>query len=212
MLEKNSCPLCLGPSVFYHTDKKRSYFYCTDCALVFVPKSFHLNSEQEKLVYDQHQNHIYDLNYRQFLSRAYQPLHARLSGNAIGLDFGCGPGPALAEMFRESGCEMSVYDFYYFPDKAVLTGQYDFITATEVIEHLSEPGTVLDDLWSILKPGGYLALMTKRVQGKAEFVNWHYKNDPTHICFFHEDSFRMLAKKWDAELEITSEDVVIFKK
>lgn len=212
MLQVDCCPLCCGLVEFYFADKKRHYCRCLNCRLVFVPKQFHLGCDEEKSVYDLHENNVFDPQYRQFLSRIFQPMKARLPTHGKGLDFGCGPGPALAEMFRESGFLMNLYDLYYFSDASVLDEQYDFVVSTEVIEHLSDPMVVLDRIWQILKPGGLLGLMTKRVKDKAAFINWHYKNDPTHICFFHEDSFRHLEKKWGASLEIISNDVVIFKK
>lgn len=42
-------------------------------------------------------------------------------------------------MLEEAGHNMALYDIYYHPDTAVLEKQYDFMTATEVIEHLYHP-------------------------------------------------------------------------
>ena len=206
------CPLCGGYSSLYCVDKSRQYYCCSRCQLVFVPKHFHLNSEQEKAEYDKHQNVVDDKGYRRFLSRLYEPVSKRIKPKSRGLDFGCGPGPALAQMFTESGCSMALYDVFYSPDKAVLAQTYHFITATEVVEHLSNPALVLDQIWSLVEPGGLLGLMTKRVKDQLAFSAWHYKNDPTHICFFHEKTFRFLAEKWDCNLSIIADDVVIFEK
>ena len=73
----------------------------------------------------------------------------RLPSGAKGLDFGSGPGPALACMLRESGYEVALYDSFYEPDEAVLNDRYDFICATEVVEHLSRPGWELHRLCRI---------------------------------------------------------------
>lgn len=78
---------------------------------------------------------------------------------------------------------MDIYDPYYAPNEFFKTKKYDFITATEVVEHLAEPGSALDHLWSLINRGGWLAIMTKRVTSLEAFANWHYKNDPTHISF-----------------------------
>ena len=80
-----------------------------------------------------------------------------------GLDFGSGPGPTLSIMFREAGYPMEIYDYFYAPNTDVLNNQYDFITATEVIEHLRHPIQTLNLLWKILKPGGVLGIMTETV-------------------------------------------------
>ena len=39
--------------------------------------------------------------YRSFLGRLAIPLQAKLSSGDTGLDFGCGHGPALADMLEE---------------------------------------------------------------------------------------------------------------
>ena len=75
---------------------------------------------------------------------------------------------------------MNLYDPLYSQEDGVLSKRYDFITASEVVEHLHHPARDLDRLWSILKPGGWLGLMTKLALGKTDFANWHYKNDLTH--------------------------------
>ena len=46
----------------------------------------------------------------------------------MGLDFGCGPGPALADMMQSEGNEMEIYDPFCFPNQDALSKTYDFIT------------------------------------------------------------------------------------
>lgn len=207
------CPLCANAAtVSYWQDKRRDYCCCPVCGTVFVPPAFHLTAEREKAEYDLHRNDVSDPGYRRFLARMAAPLLARLPVPAQGLDFGCGPGPALAAMLREAGHSCALYDLYYFPDEQVLRTRYDFITATEVVEHLANPRAVLARLWACLKPGATLALMTKRVQDAEAFRHWHYKNDPTHITFFSVGSFAWLAQHWGATLELIDSDVVFFTK
>ena len=131
---------------------------------------------------------------------------------ASGLDFGCGPGPALVAMGREAGYQMAGYDKFYADFPELLARQYDFITSTEVIEHIAEPRTVLAQLWDCLKPGGLLVLQTQRVLGDERFKNWRYRHDPTHIVFFAEASFRVLAASWQAELSFPHADVAVLQK
>lgn len=208
----HACPLCNTPSTAFHDDGKRPYFQCPDCELVHVPRAWQLDSQAEKAVYDQHENQVQDPGYRAFLSRLADPLLERLPASSRGLDFGCGPGPALAAMLREQGHEVALYDLYYAPHEEVFKQQWDFITATEVVEHLGQPRVELERLWQCLKSGGWLALMTKRVTSPQAFATWHYKNDPTHISFFSESTFEWLAAHWQAELEIVANDVVILRK
>lgn len=213
MSEGLHCPLCGGQQVppFYR-DQRRAYRRCDECALVFVPREFFLSRERERAEYDLHENRVGDPHYRQFLSRLARPLVARLHQGARGLDFGCGPAPALAEMLRERGFEVALYDSFYLPDGRVLTDTYDFVCATEVVEHLHRPGPELAGLWSLLAPGGWLGIMTKLVRDRAAFAKWHYKNDLTHVSFFSEQTWNWWARKQGASLEIIGADVILLRR
>jgi SAM-dependent methyltransferase len=209
-----NCPLCRGSSVEpFHRDRRREYLRCSDCRLVFVPPTQYLDAAAERAEYDLHQNDPADPRYRRFLGRLAEPLLASMPPRSQGLDFGCGPGPALARMLVEAGQQVALYDPFYAPDESLLQQRYDFITATEVVEHLHRPGEELDRLWQLLRPGGgVLGLMTKLVIDAEAFARWHYKNDPTHVCFFSRDTFDWLARRWGAGLRIIGTDVILLTR
>ncbi|SDT97902.1 class I SAM-dependent methyltransferase [Halopseudomonas salegens] len=206
------CPLCRQATQFACRDRRRPYFHCAHCAMVHVAAPWHLSASDERAQYDLHDNQVDDPAYRRFLSRLTEPLLARLPDGATGLDFGCGPGPALATMLHEQGHPTAVYDIYYAPDNSVFEQQWDFITSTEVVEHLARPLEELQRVWQCLKPGGWLGIMTKRVSDLHAFAHWHYKNDPTHVSFFSEQSFVWLAQRWQATLDVVGPDVVLLQK
>ncbi len=207
------CPLCDSEKhQHFHSDARRSYRRCDRCQLVFVPPAYFLSLEQERAEYLLHENDPTDPGYRRFLSRLTEPLLSLLSAHASGLDFGCGPGPALAEMLRERGHSVALYDPFFFSDPAPLGASYDFITATEVAEHLHSPGPVLSGLWQKLRPGGLLAVMTKLVVDAEAFSGWHYKNDPTHVCFFSRDTWGWWAKTYGASLHFYGADVIVLQR
>ncbi|TDO01488.1 class I SAM-dependent methyltransferase [Halomonas ventosae] len=208
-----TCPLCASTDTgHFHRDGRRDYHRCGHCALVFVPPAQRLGLVNERKVYDQHENTPHDPGYRRFLSRLYEPLRMRLSPSAQGLDFGSGPGPTLSVMFEEAGHPMAIYDPFYAPDVSVLEQSYDFITASEVAEHLFAPGRELARLADLLSVGGWLGLMTKRVTTPEAFMRWHYILDPTHVVFFSEATFRWLADELEMHVEFPAADVVLFHK
>lgn len=207
------CPLCHRPGApLFFEDRRRRYHRCDQCRLVFVPPGQRLGPDAEKAEYDLHRNSPDDAGYRGFLGRLFEPVCQRLGGEGSGLDFGSGPGPTLSIMFEEAGYRMRVYDPFYAPDLSAFEYSYDFITATEVAEHLHYPGRELERLWQCLRPGGLLGIMTKLVIDRNAFVQWHYKNDPTHVCFFSRETFRWVAGKWDASLAFYGSDVILIEK
>ena len=207
------CPLCQAENTIkIYADKDREYLQCQTCQLVFVPSIHYLSADDEKARYNTHQNSPDDPKYRAFLSRLFIPMQNRLAPGSHGLDFGSGPGPTLSVMFEEAGHSMAIYDHFYALNHAVLDTSYDFITATEVVEHLHHPRLELDHLWAILKPGGILGIMTRLVPDHEAFAQWYYKNDPTHVCFFSRTTFEWLATQWQAALTFEDHDVMLFPK
>lgn len=97
-------------------------------------------------IYDLHRNDPDDGDYRNFLARLVTPLMQRLHPGMEGLDYGYGPGPALAQMLTEAGMRMALYDPFYAPDTAVLNRTYDFVTCTETAEHFRRPGRGLETI------------------------------------------------------------------
>ena len=207
------CPLCKDKNTIkIYADKDREYLQCQTCQLIFVPPTLFLSADEEKARYDTHQNSPDDPKYRAFLDRLFIPMQNRLAPGSRGLDFGSGPGPTLSVMFEEAGHSMAIYDHFYALNPTVLDTSYDFITATEVVEHLHHPRQELDRLWETLKHGGILGIMTQLVPNHEAFAEWYYKRDPTHVCFFSHTTFEWLATHWQATLTFDSNDVMFFEK
>ena len=208
------CPLCQHQQTqLFCTDKRRDYFQCLQCFLVFADRTTLLTAEQEKAQYDLHRNELDDPGYRKFLSRLSVPLLNTLTPEQTnGLDFGCGPGPLLAKILNEAGKQMHLWDPFYAPEPEALQRYYHFVSCTEAIEHFVHPAKEWRLWLNLLLPQGVLALMTKRYIDQDSFSSWHYKNDPTHISFFHQRTFEFLAQRDRLELEFPADDVVIFKK
>ena len=213
MKKVDFCPLCKksGTNILFK-DKHRLYKKCSNCGLVYVPPEFRLSPKKEKERYDLHTNSPYDLNYRRFLNKLFEPMEKFISPNSKGLDFGSGPGPTLSLMFEEKGHKMEVYDYFYANDFSVFDKTYDFITASEVLEHLFNPSKELNKLWQCLKPNGHLGIMTKLMPKEDEFAAWYYKNDPAHVCFFSKNSFEWIGSQWLSKPLFICNDIIIFTK
>lgn len=213
-----SCTLCGSKDIihFYKDTSKTygsDYFQCKRCKLIFAPPKDQPSAGDEFARYETHENDPKDEGYRNFLSQLFDPLEAQLTPGSKGLDFGSGPGPTLHLMFEEQGYPMNIYDPFYDDDVTVFDDHYDFITATEVVEHLFTPGDELERLWNCLQPGGYLGIMTKIAQNdRQHFADWHYRLDLTHVTFYTRETFEWIANQWNATVEFHGNRVIIFQK
>ena len=207
------CPLCAsGDPGHYHEDRHRTYLSCPNCHLVFVPKAHHLTPSAEKNEYDLHTNDPEDPGYRRFLSRLSRPLLERLDPGQKGLDFGCGPGPVLHQLLEDHGHTMDLYDPFYARNTDVFSNIYDFITATEVVEHLHHPGREFDRLFELMRSGGWLGIMTKLILDKVSFSRWHYIRDLTHVCFYSRTTFEYIAQRYHTSLTFIGDDVILLQQ
>lgn len=208
------CTLCHANAAYFCEDKRRQFYCCGCCGLIFADPTATLSSDEEKKLYDFHQNDPSDLRYRRFLSQLSLPLLNKLDHGMRGLDYGCGPGPTLNLLLEQEGMSVSLYDCFYFPDKTVLNTSYDFVTATEVVEHFNAPARDWRVLTDVLKPGGWLGVMTWMFTDANvdQFIRWSYKGDPTHISFYTPKTMRWIAQWLGLELHPVSDRVVLFKK
>ncbi|MFH7326789.1 class I SAM-dependent methyltransferase [Desulfurivibrio sp. C05AmB] len=207
------CPVCRagGPQPFLSVGD-RDYRRCPTCAATLLEPGQRPGPALEYRHYLQHENDPADPAYRRFLARLAEPLLLRLAPGARGLDYGCGPGPALAAMLAEAGHPTALYDPFFCPDPAPLEQTYDFITCTEAIEHFHRPAAEFDRLGQLLRPGGWLAVMTCFQTDDARFAVWHYRQDPTHVVFYREATLRLLAAQRGWSCEIPAKDVALMRK
>lgn len=207
-----ACPVCLaaGPLPF-QTVGERRYWRCAACQARFLDPAQRPDLATERACYRDHDNDAGDPGYRRFLARLAGPLLARLAPGSRGLDYGCGPGPALAAMLIEAGHEVALYDPLFAPNRAPLAGCYDFVTCSETAEHFHRPAEEFDRLAAMLRPGGWLALMTCFQTDDARFADWHYRRDPTHVVFYREATFRHLAARRGWRCEIPAKDIALLR-
>ncbi len=190
----------------------RAYHRCPVCAVRFLDPAQRPAIAQEHAHYRTHRNAVDDPGYRRFLSRLASPLMARLAPGARGLDYGCGPGPALAAMLGEAGHAVALYDPLFAPDPAPLQHLHDFITCTEVAEHFHHPAAEFARLRALVRPGGWLAVMTCFQTEDARFAGWQYRADPTHVIFYRAATFRHMARAWNWRCAVPVKDVALFQR
>jgi 2-polyprenyl-3-methyl-5-hydroxy-6-metoxy-1,4-benzoquinol methylase len=188
----------------------RAFLRCRICNLVFVDTIYHLSASAEKKRYETHENIPFDVRYLKHLSRLIDPVVGLLSPGSHGIDFGCGPGPAVSRIMSSKGFSVENYDPFFADDKTLLCRIYDFLISTEVIEHLRYPSEEFRLIKSIVKKGGIIGIMTNFSDGK-DLSDWFYTRDPTHIAFYSQKTFYWIAKRFKLDIETIKDPLAIFR-
>ncbi len=189
----------------------RDFFDCAKCGLLFLDPTRRPAPAEERARYEEHRNDPRDPGYRRFLERLLTPLVRRLAPGAEGLDFGCGPGPAMVPMLRARGFAAEGYDPFFAPRRELLERRWDFVTCTEVIEHFHHPAREFEQLAGLVRPGGLLAVMTDPVTPVVDLASWYYLRDPTHVSLYRAETFRWIAEARGWSLERPDPRVAIFR-
>ncbi len=207
------CPVCrAGRSSRLLEVERRCYWRCPECLATFLQPDQRPDRKAEKDEYDQHRNSVNDPGYRAFLAPAARALSDRVAAGGQILDYGCGPGPALAAMLTEHGYNVSLYDPIYQPDTAALGRRYDAITCTEVVEHFHHPAEEFRHLNDLLRPNGWLIVMTRFQTDDARFARWHYRRDPTHVVFYRPQTFAAVGRQLNWEVQCKPPQLALIRK
>ncbi|GBF49320.1 putative methyltransferase [Leptospira ryugenii] len=150
---------------------------------------YHPSQIQEKTRYLEHNNRLDDLGYQNFLKPLIDYVCLHTGQNEIGLDFGCGTVPIASHLLQKKGYQMWSYDPYFFPETKALEQRYDFLVASEVIEHFRKPRDEFFRMKSLLKEKAQLFFMTSLFEEGMDFQKWYYKDDQTHLFFYEKRAF-----------------------
>ena len=117
---------------------------------------------------------------------------------------GVEPAKEAAQAARESGLKVS---HGFLEELNLPENSFDVMTVFEVIEHLKDPLSLLNECKRLLKPKGILVIRTGNTDSWTVKVlkgKWHYFNlnkHGGHISFFNKRSMLVLAQKTGFHLE-----------
>lgn len=190
------CRLCKNPTTAFHKTKKRHYFQCTVCKAIQLHEDNYLTLEQEKDRYKNHENNVNDKGYQQFVTPIVESILKNHTLKQQGLDFGSGTGPVITKLLQEQGYSIRTYDPFFDNNQSALEQKYDYIACCEVVEHFHDPAKEFQLLKSLLKPNGKLYCKTDVYTNDIDFPTWYYKNDPTHVFFYHPETLEWIRAKY----------------
>jgi SAM-dependent methyltransferase len=125
------------------------------------------------------------------------------------LDYGCGAG-GLVEFLRARGVTGAVgfEQGWALPrlvergtpvitgDLEQYRGQFDVVTAIEVVEHALDPVDELRRIGSLLKPGGLLFLTTGNAEPyRGRIAKWRYVLPEVHLSYFEPATLALALEK-----------------
>ena len=94
-----------------------------------------------------------------------EPL-ARLGAKVMGMD----ASPEVIAVAREHAAQHGLDIDYRAGDVQELEGQFDLVTAMEVVEHVAEPGAFVAALAKRLAPGGLLIMSTPNATAMSRLL------------------------------------------
>jgi 2-polyprenyl-3-methyl-5-hydroxy-6-metoxy-1,4-benzoquinol methylase len=146
------------------------------------------------------------------ISRAVEDLTGRR--DVTWLDYGCGLG-GLVRYARRHGFD-HVFGFdegfsaswmaqHGIPvlsadELATREGQFDIVTAIEVVEHVTDPVAVMSHITSLLKPGGLFLLTTGNAEPhRGDLTTWSYVHPDIHIAYYEPRTLEALYRRCGLE-------------
>jgi SAM-dependent methyltransferase len=100
-----------------------------------------------------------------------------------------------SEQLRERGFVVHTGKIYDDDIGEAVSGRFDYVVATEVIEHDLNPMKFVSGMFDALRPGGRACLTTGNFDGMvARFkgAKWYYIDPPAHVVFYTPRSARRL--------------------
>jgi hypothetical protein len=198
------CHLCQASATFFYSGKYGKYFRCETCHGIFLAPEYFPTALAEKKRYEKHSQDVTNPGYQEFVTPLVQAIIKNQTPQEHGLDFGCGRQSIIQYLLQPAGFELALYDPYFKNNPELLNRKYDFIVCSEVIEHFQNPAKEFKLLHSLLNPGGSLYCLTDIYTEKTDFKNWYYKNDPTHVFFYHPETIKFIQEQFgfaDYQLE-----------
>lgn len=205
------CTLCNTETIFLENIHLKTYYNCPNCKGILMNPANFVSISEEITRYKTHNNDVYDSGYQNFVKPIVNSVLTDLNITDQGLDFGCGTGPVITKLLRDKKYNITTYDPFFDNNLAALKTTYNFIVCCEVIEHFHNPFKEFKLLKSLLKPNGKLYCMTDIYNETINFKNWYYKNDETHVFFYHKHTFDWIKNNFGFSKVTVKNRLIIFE-
>lgn len=211
-MASDRCTLCssVETRTIFEIEKRR-FVECSNCDLLFCSPARTISVQEEIERYLAHENCFTNQGYVQHLERLVLRLVPHLAEGSRGIDFGCGHTPVLSMLFEQNGFIMENYDPFFKIAPTNPETKYDFLSCSEVVEHFESPRSEFMYMKSLVKPKGFMAVMTNLREGERRVPSWWYLKDPTHTCFYSAATFKYISQVLSLEVISIDDDVTILQ-
>ncbi|MBR9728617.1 class I SAM-dependent methyltransferase [Shewanella intestini] len=207
------CPLCTHQANFFIQDKKRAYYLCPHCGLVFAAPNSHVLPNIERQRYARAQEISKQKSLSQFIFPLLEHIAQQQPNQTLsGLNFGRVLDSNSLEQITQAGHILNQYDPFFAANQEVLNQQYDFVCCYRVFEHFRSPQKEWRLLSQLVRPNGWLAISTPLLNNLQQFEKWHYKTNPTHVSFYQQLTFEYMATNASFTLLFASKDFILMQK
>lgn len=215
------CPCC-GSDQEKHSPFYKyplfSYVKCSVCGLVFqnpqpVFDDLSKRYDDEYFGYEiENEENFLSLMLKGLIDIGFKELDFSETGKSV-LDIGCATGRLLYYLkqkgWETAGVEICSLAAEYGNEKRDVNisvkpleencfagGSFSFIHASHLIEHLNKPAQFMDEIFRILKPGGYTALVTPNIDGfQSRLFKEKWRSAiPDHMFLFSKKTLIKMAE------------------
>jgi 2-polyprenyl-6-hydroxyphenyl methylase/3-demethylubiquinone-9 3-methyltransferase len=176
------------------------YHRCGSCGFLFTIAFDHFTPAQFSAFIYNDAYPLVDPDFDNVRPRHNEQLLLRNFGEAAGrlrvLDYGGGTG-LLAKRLREQGVNADSYDPFY-DASARPHGQYDLVTAFEVMEHTTTPYDTLQEMASFVRPDGLLLFSTLVQPAEIDELGlrwWYAAPRNGHVSLYSHRSLAALGER-----------------